>query len=139
MPSDDPALPIAAGQLKRQIAYRIWVSLLSADLMASASRQQPLSTTSRDDILKFLLNCNDADLSVEADAATQDIGVITDVTFETIKYRLATYQYRHAQVLREAELNLSPFEITTFDHSLRAILIAIPGGSKLHCRVAMPY
>lgn len=127
MPHDDRALPVPACTLKRQIAYRIWVSLLSADLMASASRQQPLSTSAREDTLKHLINCDDVDLSLESETAGKDVEAITDVSFEAVKYRLATYHYRHSQVCREAGYNLSPFEITSFDHGLRAILEGITG------------
>lgn len=127
MPSDDVALPLASGGLKRQLAYRLWVSLLSAEMMACAPRQLPLSTAARDDVLKHLANSNDVDIAVEGDAPSEEIGAITDVTFETVKYRLATYQHRLAQLSREAGLNLSPFEVTSFDHSLRAILSGITG------------
>ena len=45
MPADDLALPTGSSVMKRQLAYRLWLCLLSADMMASATGRQPLSTS----------------------------------------------------------------------------------------------
>lgn len=137
--------------MKSQLEYRLWIYLQASDMMASASRRQPLLIIRpRDgeayfgfilhreflavdrhfafvDALKHILNCNDVDLDTEGYPLIHDSSIITDVSFDIVRFRLATHEHQHYEACLEAKGGLSEFELTRLDRNLRGIMDGIAG------------
>lgn len=81
--------------------------------------------------LKYLLNCNDDELQQDLDPSTLEQDRITDVSFEMIKFRLASHQHHYMEACRTAGGSLNAFEVARLDKHLRVVIAGMAGTRRV--------